>query len=174
MNITTVLTVTQEMPSTYKSFTAEKELCCTHAPNSIFMTDWKRSKSSHIWGNVVLINCEKLKLLIEKAMSAVINMEGMHDEFSVKSFLQSDGGITGLLSIKMALEELQATLKEKNCKCVPLSNSYRSMELAQSLVLCKFCLNCKLTLLQDSILKLHKGAVSNVQKHMKNCHSKEY
>ena len=49
------------------------------------------------------------------------------------------------------------------------------MELAESLLLCKFCLNCKLTSLQDSILKLHKGAISNVQRHMKkNCHSREY
>ena len=48
------------------------------------------------------------------------------------------------------------------------------MELTQSLDLCKFCLDCKLTSLQDSILKLHKGAISNVQKHMKNCYSKEY
>ena len=48
------------------------------------------------------------------------------------------------------------------------------MELTQSLCLCKFCLNHNLTSLQESILKLHRGAVSNVQNHMKNCHSKEY
>ena len=82
MNMTTDLTVTQEISLTYKSFTIE----CTHTPNSIFMTDWKRSNSSHIWDNSVLIDCEKLKVVIEKAMSVVINMEGMHDEFSVKSF----------------------------------------------------------------------------------------
>ena len=39
MNMTTDLTVTQEMDSTYKSFAIERELCCTHAPNLIFMTD---------------------------------------------------------------------------------------------------------------------------------------
>ena len=48
------------------------------------------------------------------------------------------------------------------------------MELTQSLVLCKFCLNCTLMSLQDSILKLYKGFISNVQEHMKNCHSKDY
>ena len=48
------------------------------------------------------------------------------------------------------------------------------MDLAQSVVLCKFCMNCKSTSSQDSILKLHKGAVMTVQKHMKTCHSKEY
>ena len=59
MNMTTDLTVTQEMEmaSTYKSFAIEKELCCTHVPNSIFMTDWKRSKSSHVWDSVALIDC---------------------------------------------------------------------------------------------------------------------
>ena len=40
-------------------------------------------------------------------------MEGTHDEFYVKSFLRSEGGMTGLLAIKTAMEELQATLKEK-------------------------------------------------------------
>ena len=62
------------------------------------MVDLKRTKSSHVWDNVVLIDCEKLKVVIKKAMSEVNNMEQMHDEFSAKSFLQSDGGITGLLS----------------------------------------------------------------------------
>ena len=107
-------------------------------------------------------------------MSEVIDREGMHDEVSAKSFLQGDGGNTGLLSIKTAPEELPGTLKEITHKCGLLSNSYRSMELMQSLVLCRLCLNCKSTALQDSILKLHKGAISNVQKHMKICHSKEY
>ena len=138
------------------------------------MVDWKRTKSSHVLDNIVLINYEKLKVVIKKVMSEVNNTEGMHDEFSAKSFLQSDGGITGLLSIKMALEELEESSKGKRCKQGLLSNSYRSMELVQSLALCKFCLNCQSTSLQDSILKLHKGAISNVQKHMKNCFSKEY
>ena len=38
-NMTTDLTVKQETASTYKSFAIEKELCCTHTPSSIFMTD---------------------------------------------------------------------------------------------------------------------------------------
>ena len=46
-------------------------------------------------------------------MSEAVNREGMDGELFAKSFLQSDGGISGLLSIKMALEELQTTLKEK-------------------------------------------------------------
>ena len=41
-------------------------------------------------------------------------MEGIHDEFSLTSFLQSDGGITGLLSIKTALEELEESSKGKS------------------------------------------------------------
>ena len=63
-------------------------------------------------------------------------MEVMHDECSVKSSLQNDGGITVLLSIKMALEELEGSSKGKTCKCRTLSNSYRAMELMQSLALC--------------------------------------
>ena len=39
------------------------------------------------------------------------HMEVMHDECSAKSFLQSDGGSTDLLSIKTALEELEGSLK---------------------------------------------------------------
>ena len=54
MCMTTDLTVTQETDSTYKSFAIEKELSCPHVPNPIFMTDWKRLKSSHIWEKVVL------------------------------------------------------------------------------------------------------------------------
>ena len=76
--------------------------------------------------------------------------------------------------IKMALEEMEESSKQKPHKCGLLTDSHRSMDLAQSVMLCKFCLNCKLTSLQDSILKLHKGVVSNVQKHMKTCHSKDY
>ena len=40
-------------------------------------------------------------------------MEVMHDELSAKSFAKSDGGIAGLLSIKMALEELDESFKGK-------------------------------------------------------------
>ena len=126
------------------------------------MVDWKRTKSSHVWNNFVLIDREKLKVVIKKAMPEDYNMEVMHDGFSAKSFLQSDGGISGLLSIKMVLEELEES-----------SNSYRSMELMQSLVLCKFCLNCKSTSLQDSILN-YTWLPFPVQKHKKNCHSKEH
>ena len=75
MNMTTDLTVTQEMASTYKAFAIEKQYCCTHAPKSIFMVDWKRTKSSKVWDNIVLINCETLKVVIEKAMSEVNNTE---------------------------------------------------------------------------------------------------
>ena len=48
-------------------------------------------------------------------------MEVIHHEFSVKSFLQSDGGMNGLLSIKMALEELEESLKGGNASpdCCP-------------------------------------------------------
>ena len=81
------------------------------------MTDWKWSKSSHVWDNIVLIDCEKLKVVIKKAMSEVINMEGMHDEFSGKSFLQSDGGIRlpvhqdspGRVASNIKREKLQAS-----------------------------------------------------------------
>ena len=80
------------------------------------MVDWKRTKSSQVCDNIVLIDCEKLKVVIKKAMSEVNNMEGIHDEFSAKSFLQSDGGITGLLSIMTALEELEESLKGESHK----------------------------------------------------------
>ena len=162
MNMTTDPSVAQETACTFKEFATEKELCCTHTPKSTFMVDWKRTKSSHVWNNFVLIDREKLKVVIKKAMPEDYNMEVMHDEFSAKSFLQSDGGISGLLSIKMVLEELEES-----------SNSYRSMELMQSLVLCKFCLNCKSTSLQDSILN-YTWLPFPVQKHKKNCHSKEH
>ena len=91
--MTTDLTVTQEMAPTYKAFAIEKELYCTHAPKSIIMVDWKRTKSSYVWVNIVFIACEKLNVVIKKTMSEVNNMERMHDEFSMKSFLQSDGGL---------------------------------------------------------------------------------
>ena len=76
--------------------------------------------------------------------------------------------------IKTALEDLEACSKQKPCKHGLLSDSHRSMDLAQSVVLCKFCMSCKSASLQDSILKLHKGALLNVQNHMKTCHSEEY
>ena len=84
------------MACTFKAFARKKELCCTHAPKSTFMVDWKRTKPSHVWNIIVLIDYERFKIVVEKAMSEDNNMEVMHDEFSVKSFLESDGGITGL------------------------------------------------------------------------------
>ena len=71
MNTTTDLSVIQDMACTFKAFTRErKKLCCTHTPKSTFMVDWKKgTKSNHVWNNVVLINCEKLKVVIKKAMS---------------------------------------------------------------------------------------------------------
>ena len=169
-HMTTDLSVTQETACRFKAFASEKEPCRTHTPKLTFMVDWKRTKSSHVWNNIVLINCEKLMVVIKKAISEDNNREVTHDEFSVKSFLQSDGGITGLLSIKTALEELEESLKGKTCKCRLLSNSYRLMELMQSLALSKFCLNCKSISLQDSVLELYKGAISNVTlKNIENC-----
>ena len=71
MNTTTDLSVTQEMVCTFKAFAREKEL----------MVDWKRTKSSHVWNNIVLIDCVKLKVVIKKAMSEDNNTEVMNDEF---------------------------------------------------------------------------------------------
>ena len=98
------------------------------------MVYWKRTKSSHDWNNVALINFEKLKVLIKKAVLEDNNTEVRHDEFSVQSCLQSDGDITGLLSIKTALEELEGSFKGETCKHGMLSQPCRSMELMQSLV----------------------------------------
>ena len=85
-NTTTDPSDTQETACTFKAFAREKELCCTHAPRSTFMVDWKRAKSRHVWNNIVLINCEKLKVFIKIAMSEDNKIEVMHDEFSAKSF----------------------------------------------------------------------------------------
>ena len=54
-------------------------------------------------------------------------------------------------------------IKRENPQVWTAVQLIQMMELMQSLVLSKFCLNCRSTSLQDSILKQDKGAVSNVQ-----------
>ena len=100
MNVTTDPSATQETACTFKAFAREKQLCCTHAPKSTFMVDSKQTNQT-MTGTRFLIDCEKLKVVIKKAMLEDNNTEVIHDEFSAKSFLQSEEGITGLLSIKI-------------------------------------------------------------------------
>ena len=75
MNTTTDLSATQEMACTFKAFAREKELCCTDAPKETFMVDCKRTRSSHVWNNIGLIDCEKLKVVIKKARLEDKNMK---------------------------------------------------------------------------------------------------
>ena len=69
MKNTTDSSLAQEMDWPCEPFEAEKKLSCMHAPKSAFMVDWRRTKSSQVWNNDVLIGCEKLKVVIEQAMS---------------------------------------------------------------------------------------------------------
>ena len=40
-----------------------------HAPKSVFMVDWRRTKSGQVWNSNVLTDCENLKIVIEQAIS---------------------------------------------------------------------------------------------------------
>ena len=57
------------------------------------------------------------------------------------------------------------------CQCVFVDETSHS--LVACVVLCKFCYQQEQTTLERSIHKIHKGAISNVQKHMKKFHSVE-
>ena len=73
MNLATDLMPTQEMDCLFKVIEAEKKLCCTHAPKSAFMIDWRRMKSTQDWNTIVLIDCERLKILLSN-QSPMITM----------------------------------------------------------------------------------------------------
>ena len=70
------------------------------------MKMFKKTKVSIAWDNCLIIDAEGLMILIEQSLSAGNDDEENDSSFSVKDFLQSNGGSSGLMGIKKAIEAM--------------------------------------------------------------------
>ena len=79
------------------------------------------------------------------------------------------------MDIQSALEVMERSLaKSGSHRSASLNDIKKSILLATSMVLCKLCMSEQVTLLKECILKLCKGVISIVQKHMMTCNDAEY
>ena len=109
-------------------------------------------------------------ILIKLSSSAENDEEDNDGSFSVKDFLQSNGGTTQLMEIKVAIEDLKTPSKSVSVD-VYQEKTTHFLSICV-IVLCKFCYQQTRTMLKVAIQKIHK-AILNVQKYRKKCHSAE-
>ena len=102
-------------------------------------------------------------ILIKQFMSAENDEEDNIDSLSPMDFLQCNGGSTGLMDIKKAIEDLGIPSKPVLGKHHCFSDSETSHSLSASVVLCILCDQQDRTPLKAAIQKIQKGAISNVQ-----------
>ena len=100
---------------------------------------FKKTKVSIAWDNCLIIDVEGLMILIEQSLSAENDDEENGSSFSVKDFLQSNGGSTGLMGIKKAIEATGTSSRPVLDKHHCFSDSETSHSLSACVVLWKFC-----------------------------------
>ena len=147
-HLTPVVSVAAPVEDRNAAIKAEKDLCLLHERKSEYYMFSKQKRPSPTWDHCLQFDAA--------AMYAFF--ESLNDD---SRYLTPT---TGLGQVKLYLYSLKKPKKDG-------PDFDYSYNLSQSLVLCKHCFYDDGTPLKQCLHKLHKGAVSNFQKHIHKCHS---